>query len=229
MTAPVTITIGQQFGRGSVVDPDVGRDLNRTRLVRLMCDPRFGGCGTTYEARISSLRNGNTKSCGCLGRDMRLASIQTHGLCSHPLYKTWRGMKERCENPDHPGYPHYGGRDPAITVYGPWHDAARFIADVESEIGPRPGGTTPGGRPLWTLNRKDNDGNYGPGNIEWADWASQRRNQGRPGLTATQAADRRRRVLEMLAAGRTRRETADALDITYGTVCGIIRGAGARR
>jgi hypothetical protein len=84
-------------------------------------------------------------------------------------------MIDRCERPTHPYYADYGGR--GITVWGPWHDLARFVADVEAEIGPRPDGRTPGGRPLLTLNRKDNSGNYEPGNIEWADWPTQRNNQ----------------------------------------------------
>lgn len=225
MGARVAIAIGQPFGRGVVTDPDAGRDDNRARLVRLVCDPRRGGCGAAYETRVASLRNGTTRSCGCLGRDRRLAGSTSHGLRGHPLYLTWLGMIDRCENPRSDDYGQYGRR--GIAVCREWHDVARFIADIEAEIGPRPEGTTPGGRPLWTLNRKDNDGNYERGNVEWATWSAQRRNQGRPGLTAAQAADRRREVLGMFAAGRTRRQIAEALDVTYWTVCGIIRWAAA--
>jgi hypothetical protein len=103
-------------------------------------------------------------------------SPNRHGLARHPLYKVWRAILDRCENPAHSAYRRYGGR--GITVYGPWHDVARFIADVEAEIGPRPEGRVPGGRmPLWTFNRKDNNRGYEPGNIEWATWETQNRNR----------------------------------------------------
>jgi hypothetical protein len=171
------VGVGEEFGRGVVINPDAGRYANGMRRVRLLCDPRLGGCGKTYETRTSSLRNGSTRSCGCLRLDRLRAKIVSHGFCSHPLYKTWLQMVHRCENPRNDHYADYGGR--GITVWGPWHDPARFIADIEDLIGPRPFGMT-GKRPTWTLNRKDNNGNYEPGNVEWADWRTQRRNS-RPG------------------------------------------------
>jgi hypothetical protein len=160
------VRAGQRFGRGVVTDPDAGRNAHGHRLARLRCD-----CGTAYEAAISALRAGKSTSCGCRGRTTRL----THGLSKHPLFKTWKSMIARCENPADPAWPDYGGR--GITVCPAWHDPARFIADVEAEIGPRPPGRTPGGRPCWTLDRVDNDGGYRPGNIRWATYAGQNRNR----------------------------------------------------
>jgi hypothetical protein len=89
-------------------------------------------------------------------------------------------MLARCEDPRHRSYKWYGGRKPPVTVWGPWHDPARFITDIEAEIGPRPPGRT-GGRGTWTLNRKDNGRGYEPGNVEWADWPTQNHNHWRPG------------------------------------------------
>src|SRR5262249_14597386 len=99
----------------------------------------------------------------------------THGLARHPLYSTWRNMLARCEDPRDRAYADYGGR--GITVCAEWHDLARFIADIEAEIGPRPEGTYPSGRTMWTLNRKDNDGPYARWNVEWADALGQARNR----------------------------------------------------
>jgi hypothetical protein len=170
-----SLTVGKPFGRGVVLDPDAGRRGRRV-LVRLRCAPERGGCGTVYETVATNLRNGDCRSCGCLQREASYDPT-THGLSRHPLYSVWLQMRHRCENPRHHAYARYGGR--GITVWGPWHDPARFIADVEAEIGPRPPGRTPGGRPLYTLDRRNNDEGYRPGNIRWATWAQQRRNQQR--------------------------------------------------
>ena len=72
-------------------------------------------------------------------------------------------MRTRCENPNATRYADYGGR--GITVCDRWHDFAGFLADM----GEQPPGLT--------LDRKDNDGNYEPGNCRWATRAEQNRNQ----------------------------------------------------
>lgn len=98
-----------------------------------------------------------------------------HGLSRHPLYSTWTGMLSRCENPRNSRYRGYGGR--GITVCPEWHDPVVFITWIEQNLGPRPAGRTPGGRPAYTLNRVDNNGHYEPGNVEWADWKRQTLNR----------------------------------------------------
>jgi hypothetical protein len=109
------------------------------------------------------------------------ASLQspnrTHGLANHPLYATWNQIVQRCENPAHSQYKNYGGR--GIKVCERWHDVRLFIQDIEREIGPRPPGTSGRVRqhPLYTINRIDNNGNYEPGNVEWATAKQQKANQ----------------------------------------------------
>ena len=166
------VTVEQQFGFGVVLDPDVGRDGHGFVLVRLRCDPAAGGCGAIFQTSAARLRSGKCRSCGCL---LGTNTTPTNGLKRHPLYNVWHGMLQRCENPGNRSYPDYGGR--GITVYGPWHDVARFIADVEAEIGPRPLGRTPGGKPLYTLDRVNSNSGYRPGNVKWSTWPQQRRNR----------------------------------------------------
>ena len=71
-------------------------------------------------------------------------------------------MKQRCLNPKNDNFPKYGGR--GITICDRWQKFLNFAEDM----GFRPVGTT--------LDRKNNDGNYEPGNCRWATPIEQSRN-----------------------------------------------------
>ncbi|MGC4008855.1 MAG: hypothetical protein QM805_07690 [Pseudomonas sp.] len=86
-----------------------------------------------------------------------------HGLRHHPLYATWCNIKARCDNPSHPQFQDYGGR--GITYTAAWDDFPAFLSDV----GEKP-------YPEASLDRINNDGDYHPGNVRWADRVTQRRN-----------------------------------------------------
>lgn len=82
-------------------------------------------------------------------------------------YRIWTSMIQRCENPNRPKYPRYGGR--GIRVCDLWRQSfAAFLKDV----GHRPSRNH-------TLDRIDNDGNYEPGNVRWATAMMQAHNCGR--------------------------------------------------
>lgn len=124
---------------------------------RMQCD-----CGTQFVTYLGRLRGGLVKSCGCLRRETARQEgyrRATHGLSRHPLYGTWAGILDRCENPRAQRYYDYGGR--GIKVCPEWHDVRVFVAYIEYELGPRPLGMS--------LDRIRNDGNYEPGNVRWND------------------------------------------------------------
>jgi hypothetical protein len=150
--------VGQRFGRGVVIDPEIRKAGHR--FARLRCD-----CGNEYEARISSLLAGRpgSQSCGCQ------PVVSGHGLSRHPLYQTWYDMLSRCENPAHPAYRNYGGR--GIRVCDRWHDVAVFVADIERWLGPKPPGTS--------LDRIMNDHDYRQDNVRWGTWSEQNSNRRR--------------------------------------------------
>jgi hypothetical protein len=76
-------------------------------------------CGNEFECRITYIRSGHTKSCGC-----RQGKF-THNLYKHPIYSIWSGLLGRCYNPKNTGYHNYGGR--GIGVCDEWrHDFIPF-------------------------------------------------------------------------------------------------------
>ena len=119
-------------------------------------------CGTLLTVNVNNLRQGNTRSCGCL----MIESATKHGLAYHPLYGVWGAMRNRCTNPDAAGYADYGGR--GVTYCKEWEDLATFVRDV----GPRPSNEH-------SLDRIDNDRGYEPGNVKWATLEEQAANKRR--------------------------------------------------
>lgn len=71
-------------------------------------------------------------------------------------------MIQRCSNPNSAAYEYYGAR--GISVCERWQSFENFFADM----GERPRQTS--------LDRRDNEGNYEPGNCRWATRKEQMRN-----------------------------------------------------
>jgi hypothetical protein len=98
---------------------------------------------------------------------MRGGKVQ-HGHCrkgAHTLtYTSWLGMRDRCNSKNHSEYKRYGAR--GIRVCERWDTFANFLADM----GERPSRKH-------SVDRRDSDGHYEPGNCRLATSVEQSRNR----------------------------------------------------
>ncbi len=111
--------------------------------------------------------SGNRRYNGCLNKngDMRGCQV-THGLSKTRVYSIWCDMKKRCYNPKNKRYECYGGR--GIRVCDEWlHDFVRFYEWSMAN----------GYEETLSIDRKDVNGNYEPGNCRWVTMKEQERNR----------------------------------------------------
>ena len=151
--------IGKRFGKLTVIDVA----LKRGEKIRWLCNCK---CGNASIVSTTALRSGNTRSCGCLQKEFVTNLKYTHGMTGTKEYRAWKSMKSRCYNPNYLNYDCWGGR--GIKVCDRWkNNFPNFLKDM---------GLCPN---KFTLERKNNDGNYEPGNCEWASYSSQIKNKRR--------------------------------------------------
>jgi hypothetical protein len=152
--------VGHRFGRLIVQYRAEDGKRGQTRW-SCRCD-----CGSDAVVRGGHLKSGLIRSCGCLRRETTRAMSTTHGASGDnetATYRTWRHMRERCDNPRNKDFPDYGGR--GIRVCDRWRSYENFLAD----LGERPPGTS--------IDRIDNNKGYEIGNVHWASSAQQAQNR----------------------------------------------------
>lgn len=152
---------GQKFARLEVISESPERGNQKQILWECICD-----CGNSLRVAAYSLRSGNTKSCGCLQRELTVERSKSHGLTDTRIYRIWAGILSRCDNPNARMYPNYGAR--GIRVSEDWHTFENFFSDMGADYSDD-----------LTLERKDVNGDYCVENCEWVSMKEQARNKRR--------------------------------------------------
>ena len=137
---------GNRYGK--LVALERAKNRGKHTMWKCKCD-----CGNYTITGASELKQGTTKSCGCLKFESRNS---THGLTKTRLYSIWSKMKDRCLNKNNPAYKWYGGR--GITICQEWLDDFANFYNWSIENGYKEG---------LSIDRIDVNGNYEHCNCRW--------------------------------------------------------------
>lgn len=158
MGRPLVNLTDKVFGMMTVLARDFSKPSGSGKAVywQVLC-----ACGNLASIRTDALRKQN--SCGC--KKGVVDGYRTSSIMPQNMYWRWTNMMRRCYSPgSEKDYRLYKAR--GITVCNRWQNPLNFWEDM--------------GNPPFegaTLDRIDNDGNYGPGNVRWATWSEQNKNR----------------------------------------------------
>jgi hypothetical protein len=155
--------IGNVYGRLTVKEFS-HKDKKYRTFWKCVCE-----CGNEVTVRIDSLSSGNTKACGCLGRELSeerfIKTITKHGDTGKRIHRIWCNMRDRCSAFGKERGEHYA--DKGVTVCKEWENYLTFKCWALNN----------GYSDDLTIDRINVNGNYEPSNCRWATLQEQERNK----------------------------------------------------
>ena len=154
---------GKKYGRLTVIEV-AGKNKHGHTLMKCVCD-----CGNEKNVAIGDLNCGSVSSCGCLGKENKthLGKIsRKHGMCNTRLYRIYKGMLGRCNNPNKSDYKYYGAK--GVTVSKEWEENPKKFIEWSLNNGYRDG---------LTIDRIDVTKGYCSDNCRWIEFSKQATNK----------------------------------------------------
>ena len=145
------IYIGKKFNNLLVLNI-AGRNKYNRPLYECQCD-----CGNKIIVEATKVKNGATKSCGCLQRKVARKHLETHGLTNTRLYRIWNSMKARCYDCNNSRFYAYGEK--GVAVCDEWKGDFQSFYDWAMSNGYSEN---------LSIDRIDVNGNYEPSNCKWS-------------------------------------------------------------
>jgi hypothetical protein len=151
--------IGKTFGRWTVIGLSDSRPAPCGKIQYYWTAQCICGreCRVTRATLVNQSKQKKVE-CSCI------LKVNGKPLKENAAYGPWKCMWLRCTRKKDKGYPRYGGR--GITVCDRWKSFEAFLEDM----GDRPSGQ-------YSIERRNNDGNYEPSNCYWATPTEQGRNK----------------------------------------------------
>ena len=148
---------GKTYGKLTILnEPELPRQGSK---VEVQCS-----CGVKTTKPWHSVAYGNTSSCGCIKFTAGKESNK------NPLYKTYCGIKRRCNNQADKDYKRYGGKG----IKCEWKSFIEFKQDMEFEYLEH---VKQYGKLNTSIDRIDGTKNYCKENCRWATISEQARNK----------------------------------------------------
>ena len=150
---------GQQFGRLTVIS-FAGTDKNGKALWNCQCE-----CEKQIIVVGTDIRNGHTKSCGCLRNEEAKKAVTKHGETGERLWRIWKAIIYRTTNKNNKRSKDYIDR--GIRVCNEWKNYKCFKKWAINN----------GYKEELTIDRIDNNKGYNPQYCRWVTVKTNNRNK----------------------------------------------------